>query len=78
MTPPAPTSAADDFVLQLAVEHGLLQSAQVDAARAIARGHADGPAGAPRVLDLLQQQGVLHARQVAELVAHEFGMQMAP
>jgi type IV pilus assembly protein PilB len=78
MTPPAATSAADDFVLQLAIEHGLLQSAQIDAARAIARGHADGPSGPPRVLELLQQQGVLDPRQIAELVAHEFGMQMAP
>jgi type IV pilus assembly protein PilB len=78
MTPNPTTSAADDFVLQLALDRGLLQPAQIDAARALASGHAEAASSAPRVLDLLVKQGVLQPRQVAELMAREFGMAMAP
>ncbi|MDO8542678.1 MAG: type II secretion system ATPase GspE [Opitutaceae bacterium] len=78
-TVPSPAaSAADDFVLQLAVDRGVLQSAQVDAARAIAAGHAESAKPAPHVLDVLAQQGAISSRQVAELLATEFGMPMAP
>ncbi|MDP3073182.1 MAG: ATPase, T2SS/T4P/T4SS family [Opitutaceae bacterium] len=81
MTPASatPTSpAADDFILQLALDHGLLQPAQIDAARAIAARQAEGAGAAPRVVDLLVQQGALTSRRVAELLAAEFGMPMAP
>jgi general secretion pathway protein E/type IV pilus assembly protein PilB len=50
----------------------------VDAARALAAGHSDATTPPPRTLDLLVQQGVLTPRRVAELLAAEFGMQMAP
>src|SRR5262245_12934850 len=72
------SAAADDFVIQLAIDHGLLHPTQVDAARAIASGHADETKPAPRVLELLIQQGILTSRKVAELLATEFGMPMAP
>ncbi len=82
MTPanPAPSSptSADDFVIQLAVERRLINAMQVDAARAIIAGHSDPATSAPRVLDLLVQQGALGARSVAEMLASEFGMAMAP
>ena len=81
MTPTAPqtsSSPGDDFVIQLALERGLLHPAQVDAARAIAAGHRDDPTPPPRTLDLLVQQGALTSRRVAELLAAEFGMPMAP
>jgi general secretion pathway protein E/type IV pilus assembly protein PilB len=82
MTPvtPAPSSptAADDFVLQLAQERGLINAVQIAAARAIIAGHTDPETAAPRVLDVLVQQGALGARSVAELLAGEFGMAMAP
>jgi type IV pilus assembly protein PilB len=80
MTPTSPTaaSAADDFVIQLALDRGLLHAAQIDAARAMAAGHADSAKPAPRVIDLLVQQGALTSRRVAELLAAEFGMPMAP
>ena len=41
-------------------------------------GHSDLSTPAPRVLDLLIQQGALTSRRVAEMLAAEFGMQMAP
>ena len=81
MTPTTPqpsSTAADDFVIQLALDRGLLRSAQVDAARAIASRHSDLATPAPRVVDLLVKQGVLSSRSVAELLAAEFGMPMAP
>ncbi len=72
------TSAADDFVIQLALDRGLLHSAQVDAARALAATHAGAAPSSPRLLEVLIRQGALSARRVAELLAAEFGMQMAP
>ena len=77
-SPPPSTSAADDFVIQLALDRGLLRAAQVDATRALVAGHTDLAVPAPRLLDVLMQQGALNARNVAELLAAEFGMPMAP
>jgi general secretion pathway protein E/type IV pilus assembly protein PilB len=70
--------AADDFVIQLALDRGVLHPAQIDAARALVAGHSDATASAPRLLDVLVQRGILSSRQIAELLAAEFGMQMAP
>ncbi|MFM9031226.1 MAG: GspE/PulE family protein [Opitutaceae bacterium] len=80
MTTPAATAftaAADEFVIQLAQERGLLRAAQLDAARALLPADS-GATGAPRLLDVLIQQGALSSRRVAELLADEFGMAMAP
>ena len=76
ITPPS-TTAADDFVIQLALDHGLLHAAQVDAARALVRSHA-GEGTPPRLLEVLSRQGAINPRRVAELLAREFGMPMAP
>jgi general secretion pathway protein E/type IV pilus assembly protein PilB len=81
MTPTSsqpPSTAADDFILQLALERGLLHPAQVDAARAIAARHTDASTPVPRVAELLVQQGIIKSQQVAEMLAAEFGMPMAP
>ena len=77
-TPTSSVSAADDYVIQLALDRGLLDASQVGAARAAAGVQPDLTAPAPRLLDVLINQGVLNARSVAELLAKEFGMQMAP
>ena len=77
-TPIASVSAADDYVIQLALDRGLVVASQVGAARATAAVQLDLAAPAPRLLDVLIEQGVLNARSVAELLAKEFGMQMAP
>src|SRR3954467_6229448 len=82
MTPSSPaspaSSAADDFVIQLALDQGLLHPAQVDAVRGLIARHPDPASPPPRLLDVLIGQGVLSARRVAELLAAEFGMPMAP
>src|SRR4051812_36325253 len=75
---PSSASAADDYVVQLALDRGLLRASQVDAARAFIAGHTDLSVPTPRVLEVLVQQGSLNSRAVAELLAAEFGMQMAP
>ncbi len=75
--PQPPSAAADDFIVQLALDRGLLHPAQIDAARAMAAGHNEGGA-APRVLTLLIKQGAITSRRVAEMLATEFGMPMAP
>jgi type IV pilus assembly protein PilB len=72
------TGAADDFVISLALQKGLLQAVQIDAARAIIAGHPEAATAAPRLFEVLVQQGILDARRVAELLAAEFGMPMAP
>jgi type IV pilus assembly protein PilB len=71
------TAAADEFVIQLAQERGLLRPAQLDAARALVPADP-ATTGTPRLLDVLIQQGALSSRRVAELLADEFGMAMAP
>ncbi|MBI4624961.1 MAG: Flp pilus assembly complex ATPase component TadA [Verrucomicrobia bacterium] len=70
--------AADEFVIQLALDRGLLPPAQVEAARAIVASHTDLTKPAPRLLDVLVGQGALDSRRVAELLAAEFSMPMAP
>jgi len=77
-TPPPAMTAADDYVLQLAVDRGLLHPAQVDAARAMIAAHPTSGEVAPRLIDVLTKQGILSGRKVAELLAVEFGMEMAP
>ena len=72
------TAAADEFVIQLALDRGLLQAAQIDAARALIAAQTDASPQTSRLLDVLVQQGVLSSRKVAELLATEFGMPMAP
>jgi general secretion pathway protein E/type IV pilus assembly protein PilB len=72
------TTAADDFVISLALDQGVLHAAQVEAARAMVRAHSGGVDPAPRLLEVLMKQGLLDAKRVAVLLAKEFGMAMAP
>ncbi len=76
--PPTTATAADDFVIQLALDRGLLSPSQVGAARAVVAGHTDLATATPRLFAVLVGQGALNARRVAEMLAEEFGMQMAP
>lgn len=78
VSPTSSAAAADDFVVQLATDRGLLKPEQLAAARAVLAGHTDLATPAPRLIDVLVGQGALTARSVAELMAAEFGMPMAP
>ncbi len=72
LTPPLGASPADDFVIQLALDRGVLLPPQVDAARAMQAGSSVS------VMDTLLKHGILEARGIAQLLAAEYGMAMAP
>ena len=69
-------TSADDFVIQLALDKGVLTIGQVDAARAVVNGHTDLTVAPPRLLDVLVAEQGFTTRQAAQLLADEFGMPM--
>ncbi|MCU0791572.1 MAG: Flp pilus assembly complex ATPase component TadA [Opitutaceae bacterium] len=69
-------TSADEFVIQLALDKGVLQPAQVDAARAVVAGHTDLTTTPPRLLDVLIAEHGFTSREAAKLLADEFGMPM--
>ena len=69
-------TSADDFVIQRALDKGVLTLEQVDAARAVVNGHTDLTVAPPRLLDVLVAEQGFSTRQAAQLLADEFGMPM--
>ena len=69
-------TSADDFVIQLALDKGVLQPEQVEAARAVVAGHTDLTVTPPRLLDVLIAEHGFTAKDAAKLLADEFGMPM--
>lgn len=69
-------TSADDFVIQLALDKGVLTSEQVDAARAVVAGHTDLTVAPPKLLDVLIAEHGFSSKQAAKLLADEFGMPM--
>ena len=80
MTPPRSIVGAEmhDFVLELAVARGFLRPDQIEVARALVAGQRDETRPPPSLLDVLIGQGAIDHRRVAEMLAAEFGMAMAP
>ena len=76
-TPAAPY-AADDFAVQLALDHRLVSAEQVARARETVAGHTDLTAPAPRLFDTLVAETGLELQRVAALLAAEFGLPLAP
>ena len=74
MLPTSSVSAADDFILQLAVDRGLVSAEQLDGARGIVAGHSDVSTPAPRVLDVLVRQG--HPKEA--LAKYDEALKYAP
>ena len=77
---PASTAnySADDFVIQLVLEHGLINAAHVAQARATLAAHTDLTTPPPRLLDVLVAEVGLDLQRVTALVAAEFGLPLAP
>ena len=77
---PASTAnySADDFVIQLVLEHGLINADQVAQARESLAAHTDLTAPAPRLLDVLVAEAGLDLQRVTALLAAEFGLPLAP
>jgi general secretion pathway protein E/type IV pilus assembly protein PilB len=74
----APLRGTDDFVVRLAVERGRLQPADVAAARDALQHHAHQAEPSPSLLETLIARGAITPRAIAEVLAVEFGMTMAP
>lgn len=69
-------TSADDFVIQLALDKGVLTNEQINAARARVAEHTDLTTTPPRVLDVLVAEHGFTTKVAAKLLADEFGMPM--
>ncbi len=67
-------TSADDFVLQLALDKGVLTQAQIDAANQQIARHTDLTVAPPRLVDVLIANKAVQSRQLSKLLADEFGM----
>jgi type IV pilus assembly protein PilB len=72
------TPGADEFIVQMALERTLVAPAAVERARMRIAEHADLATPAPRLLDLLVADAGLDLRRVAEFLAADFGLPLAP
>lgn len=69
-------TSADDFVIQLALDKGVLKQDQIDAARDRVAAHTDLTTTPPRILDVLIADHGFSTKDAAKLLADEFGMPM--
>lgn len=69
-------TSAEEFVIQLALDKGVLSAEQVDAARAVVDNHTDLTVAPPKVIDVLIAEQCITSREAAKLLADEFGMPM--
>jgi general secretion pathway protein E/type IV pilus assembly protein PilB len=67
---------ADDFVIQLALDKGVLTQAQIDHANEKIAAHTDLTTTPPRLVDTLIANRAVESRQLSKLLADEFGMPM--
>jgi general secretion pathway protein E/type IV pilus assembly protein PilB len=69
-------TSADDFVIQLALDKGMLQAGQISAARAQVAEHTDLTTAPPKLIEVLIAEHGVTSKQFAKLLADEFGMPM--
>jgi general secretion pathway protein E/type IV pilus assembly protein PilB len=67
-------TSADDFVIQLALDKGVLTQSQINAAQARIAAHTDLTTAPPKLVDALIADKAVEARQLSKLLADEFGM----
>ena len=67
-------TTADDYVIQIALERGLLPPDRLEAARQRVAAQADLTAAAPGLAEILIAEGVLDPAALGQAVAAEFGM----
>jgi type IV pilus assembly protein PilB len=65
----------EDFVVQLALDKGVITQAQVDTAREQIAQHTDLATPPPKVTEILIAEKVVEPQQFSKLLAAEFGMQ---
>ena len=69
-------TSADDFVIQLALDKGVLTNDQINAARARVAEHTDLTTTPPKLLEVLIADHGFSTKEAAKLLADEFGMPM--
>ncbi|MCS6243174.1 MAG: Flp pilus assembly complex ATPase component TadA [Opitutus sp.] len=67
-------TSSDDFVLQLAVDKGVLTKSQINAASVQLASHSNPNIAPPSLVEALIASRVVEARQLSKLLADEFGM----
>ncbi len=67
-------TSAEDFVIQLALEKGLLTKSQIEAARGFIAGHTDLTKAPPKLMEVLIAEKIVASTQLSKLLADEFGM----
>jgi general secretion pathway protein E/type IV pilus assembly protein PilB len=67
-------TSSDDFVLQLAVDKGVLTKSQINAASVQLAAHSNPNSAPPSLVEALIASRVVEARQLSKLLADEFGM----
>ena len=67
-------TSSDDFVLQLAVDKGVLTKGQINAASVQLAAHNNPNSAPPSLVEALIASRVVDARQLSKLLADEFGM----
>ncbi|MBW8781444.1 MAG: Flp pilus assembly complex ATPase component TadA [Verrucomicrobia bacterium] len=67
-------TSADDFVIQLALDKGVLTQSQINAAQTRIDAHTDLTTAPPKLVDALIADKAVEARQLSKLLADEFGM----
>jgi type IV pilus assembly protein PilB len=67
---------ADDFVIQLALDKGVLTQAQIDDANRRISAHTDLTTAPPKLVETLIASHAVESRQLSKLLADEFGMPM--
>jgi type IV pilus assembly protein PilB len=67
-------TSSDDFVLQLAVDKGVLTKTQINAVKVQLAAHNNSLAAPPSLVDALIASHAVDARQLSKLLAEEFGM----
>ena len=69
-------TSADDFVIQLALDKGLLKAEQLAAAKSRVAEHTDLTTEPPKLLSVLIDEHGIKAKQFSKLLADEFGMSL--
>ena len=67
-------TTADDYVIQIALDRGLLQPDHLEAAKLKVAVHTDLTPTAPSLMEVLAADGALDQEALARAVAQEFGM----
>ena len=64
----------EDFIIQLALDKGVIKQSHLDAARERIAQHTDLTTAPPKVMELLVTEKIIEPAQISKILAEEFGM----